>query len=256
MKLETIKNITITATVLVAGLGLSSLSIADEKENNPAIDSMHTIIIDKSVVAGSIAKDENGNMAFDPTGKLMFNYTGKVYSVKTDGKTAELKSLNKEVGTIEGQAAFPMDFGMLAIGVKAFMYGAGPMPAIPPVIEWTCNTCRMVVGKSVYQSIVDVSDNFDSAAVEAMKMKGRAFTGLGPVELGQLSAESMTVRMAGCSAVVGVEGPNAGKVGTLCLNGSFTFDLAGINLSNPMQSTITGTGTSNCITVLHTPMAM
>lgn len=87
-------------------------------------------------------------------------------------------------------------------------------------------------------------------------MKGRAFTGLGPVELGQLSAESMTVRMAGCSAVVGVAGPNAGKVGTLCLNGSFTFDLAGINLSNPMQSTITGTGTSNCITVLHTPMAM
>lgn len=242
-------------TALALGLGFSAASFADKPL--PPIDSFVTTIIDKSVVAGSIAKDPTtGMLAFDGAGKLMFNYTGKIYSVETGEKTGELKGLEKAIGSIAGQAAFPMEFGMLAGGMKAYLDGVGPMPSVPAVIPWTCNSCTMVVNGSTYRSVVDMAAAFSDGASDAMKMEGRAFTGLGPVEVGQMSAQSMSVRMAGCSAVVGVDGPNAGKLGTLCLNGTFTFDLSGIDLSNMMMSDIVGTGTSNCVTVLHTPLSM
>jgi len=243
------------ATALVIGLGTSAASFAEKPL--PPVDSLLTTIFDKSVVSGSIAKDsDTGMLAFDAAGMLMFNYTGKIYSIETGERTGELKGLEKAIGSIEGQAAFPMEFGMLAGGMKAYLDGVGPMPSVPAMIPWTCNTCTMKVGGSTYRSVVDMASAFSAGSIAAMKMEGRAFTGLGPVEVGQLSAQSMSVRMAGCSAVVGVEGPNAGKLGTLCLNGTFTFDLAGIDLSNMMKSDIVGSGTSNCTLVLHQPLSM
>jgi hypothetical protein len=224
--------------------------------NLPPVDNFLTTLIDKSVIAGSIEKDQAGMIAVDANGNLKFNYTGKIYAVATSGGSGQLKALESVIGSIQGQASFPMSFAGLAMGMKAYMDGVGPLPAISPVIPWTCNSCRMVVGNTTYVSIVDLSGQnlFSDDAINDMRMQGRAFTGLGPVEIGKLSAQSMSVRMAGCSAVVGVDGPNAGMLGTLCLNGTFTFDLAGIDLSNPMASNIVGTGTSNCITVLHTPI--
>jgi hypothetical protein len=186
----------------------------------------------------------------------MFNYSGRVYSVETNERNGKLTKLEKVVGSVQGQAAFPMSFAGMAMGMKAYLDGVGPMPSVPAIIDWTCNHCTLVIGDSTYQSIVDAASMFDAASIEAMRMKGRAFTGLGPVEVGRLSAQSMSVRMAGCSAAVGIAGPDAGKVGTLCLNGTFTFDLSGINLANPMTSNIMGTGTSICITVLHQPLSM
>jgi hypothetical protein len=44
----------------------------------------------------------------------------------------------------------------------------------------------------------------------------------------------------GWMAVQGVSGPNAGKVGNQCLSGTFAFDLSGLNLANPMASTLNG----------------
>jgi len=72
--------------------------------------------------------------------------------------------------------------------------------------------------------------------------------------MGQLSASSLSVRMGGCFAVQVVSVPLAGKIGTYCLNSTFTFDLSGINFSNPMASTLNGSGTSNCWTVMHQSM--
>jgi hypothetical protein len=246
----------IIATAFAIGLGTSTESFADKPL--PPVDSIVTTIFDKSVVEGSIAKDPaTGMFAFDAAGNLMFNYTGTIYSVETREKTGELKKLEKAIGSIEGQAAFPMEFGMLAGGMKAYLDGVGKMPSVPAVIPWTCNSCTMKVGGSTYRSVVDMAEAFSpDGASDAMRMEGRAFTGLGPVEVGQLSAQSMSVRMAGCSAVVGIDGPHAGKLGTLCLNGTFTFDLAGINLSNMMMSDIVGYGTSNCTMVLHDPLPM
>ena len=90
------------------------------------------------------------------------------------------------------------------------------------------------------------------------RLEGRAFTGFGPVEIGQLlngpNGMSMSVRMGGCIAMKAVSGPHTGKIGTQCLNGTFTFDLSGIDLGNPMASTLNGTGTSNCWMVLQKPM--
>jgi hypothetical protein len=256
--MQSLKN-SVAITALVAGLSLSAAVSASGYTGGaalPPVDSLLTTLVDKSVIAGSIAKGTDGTLAFDPAGNLMFNYTGKVYSVTTTDRTGKLTGLDKQVGTVQGQAAFPMSFAQLAMGMKAYLDGVGPIPSgIPPVIDWTCNHCNLVIGNSTYQSIVDVP-MFGAAATEAMRMKGRAFTGLGPVEVGQLSAQSMSIRMAGCSAIVGVAGPDAGKVGTLCLNGTFTFDLSGINLANPMTSDIVGTGTSGCFTVLHKPLAM
>jgi len=247
------------ALCVLAGLAVTSLSSRAETPL-PPVDRFLTTLIDKSVIAGAVTgMDEQGN--------LKFEYTGTIYSVETRRRTGELKELDDAIGTIAGTAAFPMSFAQIALGMKAFMDGNTPMPdmsQMPPVINWTCNTCTMVVAGTTYRSIVDLPGMFPDASIQAMRMQGRAFTGLGPVEMGMLSAQSMSVRMAGCSAVVGVAGPNAGKVGTLCLNGTFTFDLAGIvyTMVNgqpvpDMQNTqIRGTGTSNCITVLHTPMAM
>lgn len=246
----------LAATTLVIGLGFSATGFADGAPL-PPIDGLLTTMFDKSVISGSIAKDPaTDTFTFDAAGSLMFNYSGKVYSVETNKRNGKLTELEKAVGTVEGQAAFPMSFAQMAMGMKAYLDGAGPMPSVPAIIDWTCNHCNLVIGDSTYQSIVDTTGMFDAASVEAMRMKGRAFTGLGPVEVGQLSAQSMSVRMAGCSAVVGVAGPDKGKLGTLCLNGTFTFDLSGINLANPMMSDIKGTGTSNCVTVMHKPLAM
>jgi hypothetical protein len=257
-KMQSLRNC-IAITALVAGVGLNTAVSAGGYTGGaalPPVDSLLTTMFDKSVIAGSIAKGADGTLAFDPAGNLMFNYSGKVYSVDTSARNGKLTGLEKQDGTVEGQAAFPMSFAQMAMGMKAYLDGVGPLPSdLPPVIDWTCNHCNLVIGDSTYQSIVDVA-MFSPAATEAMRMKGRAFTGLGPVEVGQLSAQSMSVRMAGCSAVVGVAGPDAGKVGTLCLNGTFTFDLSGINLANPMTSNLVGTGTSNCIIVMHKPLAL
>jgi hypothetical protein len=253
--MQTIKKC-VAATVLVAGFGFSVTSFADGAAL-PPVDSLMSTMFDKSVISGSIAKDPStGMFAFDAAGNLMFNYSGKVYSIETNERNGKLTGLEKVVGSVQGQAAFPMSFGGMAIGMKMYLDGAGPMPAIPATIDWTCNHCNLVIGDSTYTSIVDVAGMFPAGSAEAMRMKGRAFTGLGPVEIGKLSAQSMSIRMAGCSAVVGVAGPDAGKLGTICLNGTFTFDLSGINTANPMASDLAGTGTSNCVTVVHTPLTM
>ena len=260
------KRTTITATALVAGLALSSSAIAggyqhysEQEQQLPKVDSFVKTIVDKSVIAGEIARGADGQIAFDSNGKLMFDYTGDVFSMKIDDDNGELEGLDEKIGTIKGQAAFPMEFAMLAIGMKAYMYGVGPMPTIPNKIDWTCNNCEMTVGENTYVSVVDAANAgapFNAQAVEDLRMQARAFMGLGPVEVGQISQESLTVRMAGCSAVVGVAGPDAGKLGTICVNSTVAFDLAGIDLNNPFASHITATGTSNCVTVLHNPLSM
>ena len=50
--------------------------------------------------------------------------------------------------------------------------------------------------------------------------------------------------MAGCVGIrASDEGEYAGKVGTLCLNGTFTFD-----------EEFNGVGVSNCFIVIHDPL--
>ncbi|MCK4674949.1 MAG: hypothetical protein KAT61_03470, partial [Gammaproteobacteria bacterium] len=61
-----------------------------------------------------------------------------------------------------------------------------------------------------------------------------------PMETG-----TMALRMSGCAGLreTSGEGDYAGKVGTLCLNGTFTFD-----------EMFNGVGVSNCSIAIHDPL--
>lgn len=266
----------VAQAVVVVGFGISGSVFAYDNnvDDLTAQDRMVTTIIDKSVITGALEHDSNGVLTRDAVGNVKFNYTGDVFSIETNKHTGELKELGEKIGTIKGQAAFPIDFVNLSAGMNYLMgemVAGNPVtfPQMPPVIPWTCNHCEMVVAGSTYVSIVDALDpvngspemiaKFDAmlvggaaGALEDMRLEGRAFIGLTPASIDPV-ARTMSVRMAGCSAVVGVSGANAGKLGTLCLNSTVTFNVSGANLNNIEQSQITGEGTSNCVTVLHTP---
>ena len=275
------------SVLLLAGALLSSVALAGIPL--PPQDSMVTTIVDKSVIHGKLAHDGNGNLSYDKAGNARFEYTGKIYSVDTNPRTGELKKMERQIGSITGEAAFPPEFVALSAGVNALMQSMqegswdGTMPKMPSVVPWTCNHCYMTAGGTTYVSIVDVLDpaspyysadmaaKFDAGlidgaagAFDSMRMKGRAFTGLTPASFDPVT-RTMSVRMAGCSALVAIDGALAGKVGTLCMNATATFDVSGaiatfdFNTSPPTQtgyeptSAISADGSSNCITVMHTP---
>jgi hypothetical protein len=75
-------------------------------------------------------------------------------------------------------------------------------------------------------------------------LTGRAFPQLGPVEDPAVTG-TMALRMAGCAGLREVSGAGdyAGMVGTLCLNGTFSFDQA-----------FNGVGVSNCTIAIHDPL--
>jgi hypothetical protein len=266
---------------------LSGAALADVPL--PPQDSMVTTIIDKSVIHGSLAHDDNGNLIYDNAGNARFQYTGKIYSLDTNKVTGELTEMERRIGKITGEAAFPPEFVALSAGVNALMQSMqdgtwdGTMPKMPSIVPWTCNHCYMTAGGTTYVSIVDALDpnnpNYDAdlakkldaslidgaaGAFDSMRMKGRAFTGLTPASFDPVT-RTMSVRIAGCSALVAIHGPLAGKVGTLCMNATATFDVSGaiatfdFTTSPPAQtgyepaSAISADGSSNCITVMHTP---
>ncbi len=276
---------TIFSKAVIGGLASVSLlsGTAYAAKNLPPQDLMVTTIIDKSVIKGSLAHDANGNLEYDNAGNARFMYSGEIYSLDTNDKTGELTKLEKQIGSIKGEAAFPKEFVALSAGVNSIMDAmlagqAVTMPKMPPVVPWTCNHCYMVVGDSTYVSIVDALDpetgnpemiaKFDqglvggaAAAFSSMRMDGRAFTGLTPASFDP-ATKTMSVRMAGCSALVAIDGSQAGKVGTLCMNSTATFDVSGAiatfdtsgnQTGYEPTSAISADGSSNCVTVLHTP---
>ena len=279
----------VTGTVLAASLGMSSLVVAGDLAPQDLIPGV-TTIIDKSIISGEVAHDpDTGALLYDSKGNVRFIYSGTVHAVDVDKDTGELVDMSKPIGTINGEAAFPYMFVMMSAGINGVMNGDYTMQQLlagfggmPPVVPWTCNHCKMVVGDTTYVSIVDALDPSDpygmramfdgvagkaDGALEAMRLDGRAFTGETPVSFDPVN-RTMSLSMAGCSAVVGVPnddgtmGSNTGKIGTLCMNSTATFDISGA--TGRMTETgfvvdtsiIKATGSSNCVTVLHTPLPM
>jgi hypothetical protein len=265
---------------------LASVAVKADSTPLPPQDSMVTTIVDKSVIHGSLAHDANGYLIYDGAGNARFQYSGEVFSLTSDPATGELTGFGEKIGEITGEAAFPKDFVALSAGVNALMESMmngtwdGTMPKMPSIVPWTCNHCLMTAGGTTYVSIVDALDPdspyysadmaakfnaglYDGAAgaFDSMRMDGRAFTGLTPASFDPVT-RTMSVRMAGCSALVAIAGTHAGKVGTLCMNSTATFDVSGaIAVFNPAgkqkgyepTSAISADGSSNCVTVLHTP---
>jgi hypothetical protein len=298
------KNVTrgVIGSLMSASLLASAAAYADRDHSIPLPpqDSMVTTIVDKSVIHGSLAHDDAGNLIYDKAGNARFVYSGNIYSLDTNKYTGELTEMEKQIGEITGEAAFPPDFVALSAGVNALMASMldgtwdGTMPKMPSVVPWTCNHCEMTAGGTKYISIVDaldpflpdgvtpnpyynightdttpgIAEKFDAGlmdgatgALNSMRMDGRAFTGLTPASFDP-ATRTMSVRMAGCSALVAIAGPLAGKVGTLCMNATATFDVGGAvatfndkgeQTGYTQDSAISADGSSNCVTVMHTP---
>jgi len=268
------------SVALVVGSLVYGSSFAVEKLTPQ--DLMATTIINKSVINGKLAQDAAGNLLYDPAGNARFQYTGNIYSIKTDEDTGELTKIVNQIGVIEGEAAFPTSFVGMSAAINWMMgeQAAGrpvTMPPMPAVVAWTCNSCKMTVAGSTYISIVDalhpdnlygMNDKFDAMivggaaqALTDMRLQGRAFLGTTPVSYDPFS-KTMSIPMAGCSAVVAIAGPQAGKLGVLCMNSTATFDVsqavatlngAGDVTGYTPTSQISANGTSNCTMVLHTP---
>lgn len=263
---------------IVAFAAATLLSTTVNAANLTPQDAMVTTLYDKSIISGAIKHDEYGNLVFDK-GNTIFAYSGTVNSIATKGNTGELSNIVQQIGTIEGEAAFPYSFVQMSAGINAVMNGyitmeqlLAPFGGMPPVVPWTCNHCKMTVGDSTFISIVDALDpitgnpdmiaKFNSSiaggaagAVAAMRLEGRAFMGETPVSFDP-ATKTMSLSMAGCSAVVGISGTHAGKMGTLCMNSTATFDVSGAQMDaqgRVVSSIITAKGSSNCTTVLHTP---
>ena len=109
-------------------------------------------------------------------------------------------------------------------------------PANPdPVVNFSCKGCKL-----------KFPDGSTLVSDPNVPLQGRAFFLYGPVAPNPASS-IMTIRMAGCSGLretAGV-GKLANKVGSICFNGSFNFDINNPNVI---------TGESNCTIVTHTPV--
>ena len=250
------KKIILIGSIVAVTLALNPAAYASGR-NAPrvqpltGIDKVVTTFVSKSIINGSLEKDANGMLTMDANGNFKFNFSGDLFYPVTDPRNGELKATFGPKGTVAGQIAFPPAFATLAFEIYNWVQnGADPsqMPTIPAKIDFTENGVTVNAYGTTYKSLT----------TPGLTLEGRAFTGLGPVEIGQLlsgsNGLSMSVRLGGCFGIEAVSGRHKGKVGTMCLNNTLTFDLSGINLTNPLSSSITGAGTSNCWTVLHTPL--
>lgn len=212
----------VMATVLVT----ATSAYAFKKLYNPNPVNL-TIENTISEVDGAIGGflDSSGNVNGDPTNpdnvSILYPISGTVYATVTDGTTGETLGTFKDAGEISATALFDVSFFGLI----------GDWSLLPETMPWTMmDDFRLTVNGSTFR--------FEE------KLTGRAFPQLGPVENPAVTG-TMALRMAGCAGVREISGSGsyANKVGTLCLNGTFTFDEA-----------FNGKGVSNCTIALHDPI--
>ncbi|HEB83262.1 MAG TPA: hypothetical protein ENJ11_10410 [Gammaproteobacteria bacterium] len=218
---------------ILAGIAAISLLISSSTSfagmghmlYNPNVAPL-TIINTISEVNGSVAGfvDSDGNVNGDMTNpdnvSIIYPISGIIYATVTDGRSGESLGAFRQSGTIDATASFSTAFfGLL-----------GDWSQLPATLPWTMTEETIKVNGSTF--------------VFEEELTGRAFPQLGPVEDPNVTG-TMSLRMAGCAGVreVSGEGEYAGKVGTLCLNGTFTF-----------QPNFDGKGVSNCTIVVHDPL--
>jgi hypothetical protein len=109
-----------------------------------------------------------------------------------------------------------------------------------PIVNFTCAGCKLTY-----------PDGSTLTSDPYVPLEGRALFLYGPVAPDPTSP-IITIRMAGCSGLKEIAGVGklANKVGSICFNGVFDFDV-----SDPTQLPATITGSSNCTIVTHTPVA-
>ena len=206
---------------ILSGLAIVALTVSsatafaknDKELFNPNTPSL-TVVNSISDVHGSVA-------GFTST-DIIYPIAGDVYATVTDDDTGVTQGAYVKEGSISATVLLDMSFFSLL----------GDWTQIPtPTLPWTmADDFAMIINGTTF--------SFEE------KLDGRAFPHLGPVEVyDPITNPTQAVRMVGCAGVrADNAGDYAGKVGTLCLNGTFTF-----------EANFDGHGVSNCSIALHDP---
>ena len=225
--------------VLAFAVGISLASTAyavggqgDRQVFNPNSDAL-TITNSISDVTGAIGGFicPDGTVTGDPADpcgveSILFPISGPVYATMVNPATGETMGAVQERGEVNASPMFDVSFFGLAGGDYP-----GDWSGLPPTLPWTMAEFQMSIGGTTF------------TIIDGMPLTGSAFPGLGPVE-DPMTTGTLALRMAGCAGVqADGEGRYANKVGSLCLNGTFTF-----------QQNFDGNGVSNCTIVLHDPL--
>ena len=237
MKLSNVNKNILSGLAIVA-LTVSSATAFAKKPNKghlfnpntPSLTVVNTISEVDGIVGGFI--DSNGDINYDMMNpdnqSIIYPISGDVYATLTDGTTGETLGSYTQKGTISATVLFPTTFFGLM----------GNWGELPATMTWTMTNELVDDGYGAFTMVVDgTTFSFEE------ELTGRAFPHLGPVENPQETG-TMALRMAGCAGLrANDEGEYAGKVGTLCLNGTFTFD-----------QEFNGVGVSNCSIAIHDPL--
>lgn len=237
MKISSV-NKKILSGLAVVTLTLSSTAVFAGKHghdtlynpNTPSLTVTNTISDVDGYVGGFIDSNGgiNGDMMNPDNVSIIYPITGEVYATMTNAFTGETLGSYKQKGSISATVLFPTTFFGLM----------GDWGVLPATMPWTMTDD---LPEAQYNKFaMKVNGTTFSFAEE---LTGRAFPHLGPVENPQETG-TMALRMAGCAGIrANDEGKYAGKVGTLCLNGTFTFD-----------QQFNGVGVSNCSIAIHDPL--
>jgi hypothetical protein len=177
---------------------------------------------DALTITNSISEVDGFIGGFDDQGNILYPISGPVYATMVNPSTGETMGAVQESGEVNAVPVFDASFFGL------------DNPANWPdlgVLRWNMAEFAMSIGGTTF------------TIIDEMPFEGHAFPGLGPVE-NPMATGTLALRMAGCAGVqANDEGRYANKVGSLCLNGTFTF-----------EANFDGKGVSNCTIVLHDPL--
>lgn len=216
MKLSNVNKNVLSGLAIVA-LTVSSATAYAKKPNKGNLYNPNT----PSLTVVNTISEVNGYVADMTDTHFIYPLSGDVYATVTDGGTGETLGAYTTVGSIAATALFGLEFGMLPT------HDWGDLPATLP---WT-------MSDDFAMEVDGTTFSFEE------ELTGRAFPHLGPVE-NPMETGTMALRMSGCAGIrANDQGEYAGKVGTLCLNGTFTFD-----------EFFNGVGVSNCSIAIHDPL--
>jgi hypothetical protein len=160
------------------------------------------------------------------------------YVINAIGRAPRVKE-NGIVRAAAGDDADDDDY-QVVLSDAAITFDAFDPTQPAPVVRFDCTGCRLTF-----------PDGSTLTSDPNLPLEGRALFLYGPVAPSPASPV-MTIRMAGCSGLRETAGVGrlANKVGSICFNGVFNFDV-----SDPTRLPATITGASNCTIVTHSPVA-
>jgi len=229
VKLFDKKSIVFTVTSVAIALSSNVVFAESNQPKNPNIDAL-TVVSTVSQVDGAIAgfRCADGSVTGNPEDacgveSIIYPISGTVYAATVNPSNGETIGAVIPVGTINATPEFSLDF--FALGDPSVDWrDLG-------ILDWTMSSFSMHVNGSTFEYI------------DGMQLTGSAFAGLGPAEMPN-EVNGASLRMGGCEGIreVSGEGDYAYMEGSLCLNGTFSF-----------QPNFDGKGVSNCTLVLHDP---